>query len=64
MYRYVVAGLMTFMLAATAHASENWPAWRGPTGMGQSDEKNLPLAWGGKTRRTSSGRRPSSRPTK
>jgi outer membrane protein assembly factor BamB len=34
--------------ATRASASENWPAWRGPTGMGLSDEKNLPLTWGGK----------------
>jgi outer membrane protein assembly factor BamB len=31
-----------------AMAGENWPGWRGPTGMGQSDEKDLPLTWGGK----------------
>lgn len=24
----------------------NWPAWRGPTGMGTSSEKNLPQHWG------------------
>jgi outer membrane protein assembly factor BamB len=35
-------------LVSTTHAGENWPSWRGPTGMGQSDEKNLPLTWGGK----------------
>jgi len=29
-------------------AGDNWSAWRGPTGMGQSDEKDLPLTWGGK----------------
>ena len=27
-----------------------WPGWRGPTGMGYSDEKDLPLHWDGKTR--------------
>jgi outer membrane protein assembly factor BamB len=31
-----------------APAGENWPGWRGPTGMGQTDEKDLPLSWGGK----------------
>jgi outer membrane protein assembly factor BamB len=25
--------------------AENWPQWRGPTGMGISSEKNLPLDW-------------------
>jgi outer membrane protein assembly factor BamB len=29
-------------------AGENWPGWRGPTGMGISDERGLPLTWGGK----------------
>ncbi|MSQ95527.1 MAG: hypothetical protein EXR98_13340 [Gemmataceae bacterium] len=37
-----------FAIATTAHTGENWPAWRGPTGDGLSDEKNLPLTWGGK----------------
>ena len=25
----------------------DWPGWRGPTGVGHSDEKDLPLTWGG-----------------
>lgn len=31
-----------------ARAGDHWPAWRGPLGNGHSDEKNLPLTWGGK----------------
>lgn len=27
----------------------DWPAWRGPTGLGYTDEKDLPLTWNGKT---------------
>jgi outer membrane protein assembly factor BamB len=27
----------------------NWPGWRGPTGLGYTDEKDLPLTWNGKT---------------
>jgi outer membrane protein assembly factor BamB len=27
----------------------NWPAWRGPTGMGYCDATDLPLHWDGKT---------------
>ncbi len=27
----------------------DWPGWRGPTGMGYTDEKDLPLTWNGKT---------------
>ena len=26
-------------------AAADWPAWRGPTGQGLSDEKGLPLTW-------------------
>lgn len=29
------------------HAGD-WPGWRGPTGMGQVEDKPLPLTWGGK----------------
>lgn len=28
-------------------AAENWPGFRGPTGMGLSQEKDLPLTWNG-----------------
>jgi outer membrane protein assembly factor BamB len=28
--------------------AEDWPGWRGPTGMGQTRAKGLPLTWGGK----------------
>ena len=27
----------------------NWPGWRGPTGVGHADERDLPLKWDGKT---------------
>jgi outer membrane protein assembly factor BamB len=27
--------------------AENWPQFRGPTGLGYTEEKNLPLTWGG-----------------
>src|SRR5262249_36511198 len=27
----------------------NWPGWRGPTGLGYTDEKELPLTWNSKT---------------
>ena len=29
--------------------AENWPAFRGPTGLGYTDDKDLPLNWGGPT---------------
>lgn len=34
---------------AAVQAGDTWPGWRGPTGLGLSDEKNLPLTWGGPT---------------
>lgn len=33
---------------SAARAGEHWPGWRGPTGVGAADGKNLPLTWGGK----------------
>ena len=37
--------LTVCVLAGTARA-DNWPQWRGPKGIGVSDEKNLPVTWG------------------
>src|SRR5579862_6664339 len=48
MFRYFASAVFVVIVVLPAHAGENWPAWRGPTGDGQSDEKNLPLTWGGK----------------
>ncbi len=31
----------------SARGDENWPQFRGPTGLGYSDEKDLPVRWGG-----------------
>ncbi|HUT36787.1 MAG TPA: PQQ-binding-like beta-propeller repeat protein [Planctomycetota bacterium] len=44
--------LATLLLVALCFAdgiAGNWPGWRGPTGMGTTDEKDLPLKWDGKT---------------
>jgi outer membrane protein assembly factor BamB len=45
----VISALMIWHGASTVHAGD-WPGWRGPTGMGYTDEKDLPLHWDGKTR--------------
>ncbi len=37
-----------FLLQGSRGAGD-WPGWRGPTGLGYTDEKDLPLAWNGKT---------------
>src|SRR6516165_10391801 len=41
-------GLSLGLAVLPAVGSEHWPDWRGPTGMGLSDETGLPLTWGGK----------------
>src|SRR5437016_1231866 len=33
----------------TAAIAADWPGWRGPSGMGQTDDKKLPLTWNAKT---------------
>lgn len=42
---WIIAAL--FLLTGAAHAGD-WPAWRGPTGMGTTDARDLPLVWSGK----------------
>ena len=42
-----VAALFCSLLAMT-HAGD-WPQFRGPTGLGYTDERGLPLKWDGKT---------------
>src|ERR1700693_4551329 len=45
----LAAALAMFLAAADVSQAGNWPGWRGPTGLGYSDEKDLPLHWNGKT---------------
>lgn len=40
--------LLALILCSASMRAGDWPAWRGPTGQGHSDEKNVPLKWGGK----------------
>ncbi len=44
----VILALMACVSPAVARASD-WPGWRGPTGCGTTDEKDLPLKWDGKS---------------
>jgi outer membrane protein assembly factor BamB len=42
----VVAVVIALFLASpSARADENWPQFRGPTGQGVTDSKNLPTTW-------------------
>ena len=43
------AGLAAFALLANDGRAANWPQFRGPTGLGYTEEKNLPLTWNAKT---------------
>lgn len=40
---------LLLVLAAPVPAGEHWPGFRGPTGLGLTDERTLPLTWGGPT---------------
>ncbi|MFM8274845.1 MAG: PQQ-binding-like beta-propeller repeat protein, partial [Gemmata sp.] len=33
----------------TLVGAADWPGWRGPTGLGHTDDKTLPLTWNGRT---------------
>ena len=44
MSRRLVLTLLTLSVSGPTNA-ENWPGWRGPTGMGISGESNLPVEW-------------------
>jgi outer membrane protein assembly factor BamB len=45
--RSLVAACGLILAFACAAQAGNWPGWRGPTGVGHSDEKDLPLTWDG-----------------
>jgi outer membrane protein assembly factor BamB len=40
--------LLGLLLLSSSVTAENWPAWRGPTGMGISTETGLPVRWSAK----------------
>jgi outer membrane protein assembly factor BamB len=44
--RWIVLALAAALAAPAGARAGNWPGWRGPTGVGLSDEKGLPLTWG------------------
>jgi outer membrane protein assembly factor BamB len=46
--KLLVCLLGILVLGLTAVRAENWPGWRGPTGLGYTSENELPLTWGGK----------------
>ncbi|HEX3313965.1 MAG TPA: PQQ-binding-like beta-propeller repeat protein [Gemmataceae bacterium] len=48
--RRLLYALVAFAIPFSVHA-EDWPSWRGPTGMGQSTATGVPTSWGGKERK-------------
>src|SRR5262245_66495466 len=49
MRRMMICVIVASVMAPVC--ADDWPAWRGPSGMGQSAEKNLPVVWGGEGER-------------
>jgi outer membrane protein assembly factor BamB len=47
--RWLPATIALILLCAWQARASDWPGWRGPTGLGYTDEKDLPLTWNGKT---------------
>ena len=49
-FRRWLSSLSALLLCCSAPTrAADWPGWRGPTGLGYCDEKDLPLTWNGKT---------------
>jgi outer membrane protein assembly factor BamB len=46
-----VISIVAAILPATTCLADNWPAFRGPTGLGYTGERNLPTEWGGPRRK-------------
>lgn len=45
-----LAALAILLCGSLARAwADDWPGWRGPTGQGHSEERDLPLTWDGKS---------------
>ncbi len=45
----LTTALLGLFASALALHAENWPQFRGPTGLGYSTERNLPLTWNAQT---------------
>jgi outer membrane protein assembly factor BamB len=46
----LLTGLAVLLIAPGVSRAGDWPGWRGPTGVGYTQEKDLPLTWNGKTK--------------
>ncbi len=50
MTRFGMVILLLLLVPVSGQSGDTWPGWRGPTGLGQTDEKDLPLTWEAKAR--------------
>src|SRR5262245_42952079 len=46
-----VAAFFVIGHQAATSRGEDWSRFRGPTGLGYTEEKNLPITWGGKDKK-------------
>ena len=42
-----IVSIVFLFIQSSACFGENWPRFRGPTGLGYTEERNLPVTWGG-----------------
>jgi len=47
--RFLFLAAMLPLAAEGVLRAGEWPGWRGPTGLGYTDEEDLPLEWNGKS---------------
>jgi len=47
-FSHSLRSLLVVALGVSVAVAEDWPQYRGPTGMGMSKDTDLPLTWGGK----------------
>lgn len=50
-FTFAISIVILSLIACNVSFGGNWPCWRGPTGMGYCEEKDLPLEWDGKTKK-------------
>ena len=48
-FRVLPVAFALLLFTTAAGVAGDWPGWRGPTGLGYTEEKDLPLKWNGKT---------------
>ena len=47
--RFLSLGVSLLLVIQGRSRAGDWPGWRGPTGLGYTEEKDLPLTWDAKT---------------